>query len=411
MGQLEIQKKENTILKTSLAVALFLELVFPYLKSIPVNIIIFSLFLFLIHLVQSGKIFIPAVWYNKKVKLISKILLILTSLSIISLLVNQTYDFYWLMYLLKIIVAFGITGFYIVRYRNILTVELIYKVIIIVAFINSLFVVYQLLIGLLDINLPSFIMIEYYTDEYYEEAFRKPGILASYVSTSMLSFIAFALLNYVNKALFGKWVKIIVSLFLITSIFTSGRTGLYIFLIFFISINLLSVKGVFKLFLYLFGIIVLFTYLYNYSKDFEQIITRSLSIVVYYIEYGEFYDYSAADTLTTYKLPDSMLTFLFGNSDVIYRSDSSNSDVAFVQWLFGQGIFYCIIISSLFFILVYYIKSFDRRLAFVLFLTFLSSFKGNYIFSKVFVELIFLFFWCAIVYSDKRPITQSEMIV
>ena len=122
-----------------------------------------------------------------------------------------------------------------------------------------------------------------------------------------------------------------------------------------------------------------------------------------FINYGEF-KVQSFDTLIKhhFHLPKIDSTLFFGNGQNSQSNLGSMSDVYFVRQIYGIGFFGLSIYLVLYFYMLIasfaYIKKSEYFFEFSLvwFITFISSFKGSYIFSSYIGDCVLILFLCCV---------------
>lgn len=227
--------------------------------------------------------------------------------------------------------------------------------------------------------------------------YRIPGLTYGLSQTSVVQMVGILLLPYLlkknNKSIW-KIFYFLSSLFIIISIFLTGRTGLLFLLILF-PISLLLGNSIEKTFnprrtLNKFLRIVIastllyisFSFLINFLPEYFRLYTieRAKEVTQFFTNSGD--TETTAALRNMYILPTDIGTFLFGSSN-LGRGNFNyiNSDVGFVKLIFSSGIFGLLLMVGVYlFSIKLAMKTYilDKKLSIITLMILLSSLMLNF---------------------------------
>ncbi|MHA8076046.1 hypothetical protein [Aquirufa sp. TARAVU-A1A] len=320
--------------------------------------------------------------------------LILMALSFLSFIILGTIDLQFILKPCRQIVLLALL--LIAADRLQLKIDDVFKIIIIAAVINFLFIALQLF-GHNFWGIPGFLLPPTFNEE-VDAPFRKPGLMSGYPHAGLLGLLALQCLIYFNRRMSRIFFVLLFSILTLTLIVTS-RTALMLAIIPFSMLILLSFKskkalsGI-LLFLF-FGVILIANIIKMLPED---TFTHSFEIFLNYNESKSLNTLSTDATLESYVFPLKTSTWLIGNGKYMTNDYNLNVDDGFQIPLFGGGVIYLIITVCLYF--YYFFKSTYRlkstfkkyTISCIFLIVFIANFKLDTIFTRVLSDILTLFF-------------------
>jgi hypothetical protein len=332
------------------------------------------------------------------------LILYLSTLEII----YQKKDFSVIVYFLRsylTIISSYITALYLYKKYKYVAHVVFGKIVFICSIIQGLVI----WLSFLSVNFRDYMSLFFYrdynSDNQHLILLRVPGFVdsggdGSSMNQGFLCVVGFISMYIITEKKYRTILSFLSIISAIACLFV-GRSGLYISFFFLLStlaiyqnekFNLIKLyKFIFYLLTILFIFFITANFLGNYGNDlkdeygYEYPIVRFLSGFMLYAD-GDSYQDSTIKTLTSDMiiLPNTFLKLIFGNNSFGNGSDSINSDVGYIRYIFGMGIIGSLYFISCFFILYYLIRNWVSKINFDL-----SGFKHNSLLSLIFI--IFLY--------------------
>ena len=298
---------------------------------------------------------------------------------------------------------------------NKINFERIVNIIIIASILNSLIVITQYILHILHIN-DSFLLFSNFNSDVLV-IFRKPGTFSGYPTASMVSLFGIILM-FETKLDKHMILKILIIICLIISLILTARTGFVLCILYLLYFTVKEVKNVKKLILILCSLSLLFLFLININK-IGILHKDTINVMFEFIIEKKFSTRSTDSLIESYKsLPQNVSTIFIGNglfmkSDDEHVSGIGNAtvDVGFQIYFFGNGILYLFLILllyGLYFRLSLYrlTNKKVKRLFIILYgILFLSSLKGDFLFSRGFPDQLLIL--TLVMYYEKKIIKNT----
>ncbi|WP_340481004.1 hypothetical protein [Vibrio anguillarum] len=235
--------------------------------------------------------------------------------------------------------------------------------------------------------------------------FRASGLWGGFDSASVFMSFGIIYTLVVHKA--NVFIRaMLVVLFTLASFLTSARVGFALLAFFFVVFICLKARAgkilpVIYVIFSMFGLLLTLSLMINFGGDYlpEDFLSTANRMSEVFVNKGS--TTSTDHLITMYYLPDTFSILFFGNSlDSFSGLNSVSSDVEYIKFIWGVGLPLSIVIFS-YTIFVFFLlpKKNSRNNDFLLLLpllvslTFLGSFKGEYIFAFRYVPLFMWFLW------------------
>ncbi|MCJ8347947.1 hypothetical protein [Moritella sp.] len=278
----------------------------------------------------------------------------------------------------------------------------IFKIILLSATINAVVIYLQYIFHMTGVT-DSF-LLNPNTGENALTPYRKPGLMAGYPISGMLSFIGSLISIYLYY--FKRKIHFLLLFFIVGfTCFITSRTSMYMFIFFgmlYYLYLMLKMNKIFYVIVPATVIFLLFGYLSATDNEFfSGTINKMFANVNNYIESGSFHDNSTSDLMENhYQLPSDDKTMLLGTS---LPNDLSpvNSDVSIFRITWYSGVFTTLLYIALYFYLFIgtFVKMDTRTektlIIFIFIAMSIANMKGSYLFSRVLGDCL-LMIWLAV---------------
>jgi len=299
--------------------------------------------------------------------------------------------------------------------NNSVSFDKVLRVVMIAALLNGAVVILQYLAHAYY-GIPDLLLNENFKERAITP-YRKPGLMSGFPVAGLLGVLGFIVAMYYASLAKSTWMYLAIAFFIFISILLTSRLALLLCLIMFIGFGIKKLVSLdFKAILWV-GMtaalgIGFITYALSSGNDvYVGTFNKMFANVINLEQDGSAYDDSTRDLVQNhYIVPDNIGVMLIGNS-VDPSSNIVNSDVFYIRYLWGNGVFLVALylLSMVWMVYgIHQLRKINRGQKFIFYLfcfvVCVASLKGAYIFSRVIGDAVLLAYLAARECNEQRAI-------